>query len=365
MFELPSRSQEHREDTPRKPAPNYFSRREQMRLLVLVGSLMLVFILMIEAGKPKNWAWLWGLNNNDGLANAERIEKDIDTRIPPSPNPETNLDPDVFISPADEPPTEDPDQAEEDGFFPGVKPNLLATVRDDMLLLSAESDAWYHLLAVLKDADEADLEGASQGRVGFVQLFEQAKEYRGHLVTIRGVVRSAKYESDIPKNSYDIDGYWIMCLSPAGSPTYPILVYSLDMPDGFPESVDMKEKVEFTGFSYKRKAYQAKGHGGAGETRTAPLVLAKIGQWTPPAPEETPKAKLWMVVVSVCGTALLAIGIAMFVYIRSGEVSETAEQYSTLGKAKPGELEALEKTELGPDVGEQLGKISSKDNDVV
>jgi hypothetical protein len=44
----------------RRPPPNYFSRGVQMRLLTLVGMFMLVVLLMVEAGKPKNWQWMFG-----------------------------------------------------------------------------------------------------------------------------------------------------------------------------------------------------------------------------------------------------------------------------------------------------------------
>jgi hypothetical protein len=229
-----------------------------------------------------------------------------------------------------------------------------------MLLRPAEADAWYHLWAVLEDAKEEDLEEASLGRVGFVELFEQAKEYRGRLVTVRGDVRRASYQ-EAYDNDYGVEGYWVCWLQPSGGPTSPIIVYSLEMPDGFPAGEDLREEVTFTGFSYKRKAYQARGRGGGGETRTAPLVMAKIGQWTPPPDEEAPAANPWMVIAAIVGAAMLAAGIAMFVYMRSSSVSDTAEHYSSLGKAKPDELAALEQTDLGPDVHEKLDRMAAEE----
>ncbi|MBN2216992.1 MAG: hypothetical protein JW719_06420, partial [Pirellulales bacterium] len=46
-----------RSHPPDKPR-DYFSRREQWRLLLLVMSLGLVFIFMNEARKPERWRWL-------------------------------------------------------------------------------------------------------------------------------------------------------------------------------------------------------------------------------------------------------------------------------------------------------------------
>ena len=48
MFQSSSRSSKRGQANSPKAPPNYLSRREQMRLLVLVGSLMLVIILMIK-----------------------------------------------------------------------------------------------------------------------------------------------------------------------------------------------------------------------------------------------------------------------------------------------------------------------------
>ncbi|MCA9269266.1 MAG: hypothetical protein KDA41_12380 [Planctomycetales bacterium] len=42
------------------PARNYLSRREQLRLLLLVGTLMLILVAMFEARKPERWFWLTG-----------------------------------------------------------------------------------------------------------------------------------------------------------------------------------------------------------------------------------------------------------------------------------------------------------------
>jgi hypothetical protein len=329
-----------------------------MRLLVLVGSLMLVIILMFEAAKPKNWEWLWA-QQPQGLTDAEIANEEIDTRLAPAGDPERSLELDEFIAELPEASAGDDEQDGQDGYFPGVKPKLLATVRDDMLLIPSEQDAWYHLCAVLKNADAEELEKASLGRKGFVQLYEQPKEYRGRLVTIRGEVRQAEQFEANP-NNYGIEAFWKITLRPAGGPNSPILVYSLDMPTGFPSGKDLREEVTFTGFSYKRVAYQAEGETSGGETRTAPLLVAKIGQWTPPPEAKSRSATAWAVLTAVIGAALLAAGIAMFVYLRSVAVEDVTEQYHATARAEQGELAGLEKTDLGPGVNEKLNQIAAE-----
>jgi hypothetical protein len=329
-----------------------------MRLLVLVGSLMLVIILMFEAAKPKNWEWLWA-RQPEGLTDAEIANKEIDTRLAPSAEPERSLDVDEFIS---ELPGAVPEDGEQDGqydYFPGVKPKLLATVRDDMLLIPAESDAFYHLCAVLRSAEVEELEEASLGRKGFVQLYEQPREYRGRVVTIRGEARQA-HQFEAHPNDYGIETLWKITLRPAGGPNSPILVYSVDMPAGFPSGENLREEVTFTGFSYKRAAYQAAGETAGGETRTAPLLVAKTAQWTPPPAVRSPSAAVWAILSAVLGAALLAAGIAMFVYLRSVSVANVTVQYHASARAERRELEGLANTDLGPGVNEKLNQIAAE-----
>jgi hypothetical protein len=71
------------DDKPRRP-PNYFSRGVQLRLLMLLGSLMLVGWMMNEARKPKNWQWMFvnqGKQNGENTTPADNGPKNIDTRL--------------------------------------------------------------------------------------------------------------------------------------------------------------------------------------------------------------------------------------------------------------------------------------------
>lgn len=45
-----------------RPPPNYFSRRVQIKILMLVFLFFGILFLMSEARNPKNWEWMWQLN---------------------------------------------------------------------------------------------------------------------------------------------------------------------------------------------------------------------------------------------------------------------------------------------------------------
>ncbi|MCA9147159.1 MAG: hypothetical protein KDB05_30490 [Planctomycetales bacterium] len=97
------------EDRPRRAAPpNYFSRSTQVRVLMMVFSLMLVIVLMLEARKAENWEWMWA-GTKIRVVTTMPVD-DIDTLLPPEPTrPEdppgtvyaSQSDPDSSTTPTD------------------------------------------------------------------------------------------------------------------------------------------------------------------------------------------------------------------------------------------------------------------------
>lgn len=85
---MPSRP-ETSDRSNRRPPPNYFSRRVQVRLLLLVGCFMLVIILMEEARDPRHYEWMWGDQLPTETSAQEAEPGDVDTKLadtPPPPN---------------------------------------------------------------------------------------------------------------------------------------------------------------------------------------------------------------------------------------------------------------------------------------
>lgn len=193
---------------------------------------------------------------------------------------------------------------------------FLDSIRDNTVFRMAEKDAWFRLFEQLSERDLAGLRKASTGYVGFLQLYKQPTEYRGKLVTVSGAVRMGYYR-EAPKNFYGIDGYYVFWLKPAGAKS-PIVVYSLEIPAGFPDVAKLEkegerphldEQVEFTGFFFKRWAYRAQD-----DTRLAPLILAKCPRWERP-PETKATANqppsVWFWTALFGGTGVFGIGLAL------------------------------------------------------
>ncbi len=240
----------------------------------------------------------------------------------------------------------------------------IGAIRDDTVVSRpAEANAWFRMLEDLQQTDQQALAELEVPRVGFRQLFKQPDEYRGRLVRIRGEAKRA-YHLQAPGNIAGIEGYYKFIVFPAGGPSSPVMVYALELPEGFPEVKDLdvdKEvtdfdemSVEFTGYFFKRTAYQA-GDG----TRVAPLILAKQPTWTPKVAEgDPPLPNLWLLGTAVIGMALLGTGIAAFVMARHG--ATPAQQYAATSRAKPQQFAALQDEELAPPPDEELRRLESE-----
>jgi hypothetical protein len=188
--------------------------------------------------------------------------------------------------------------------FPGVRDDYLGEVRDDTVFRGAEKDAWFHLLAILDQTSAQELEQASEGQVGYLQLDQQPASYRGRLVTISGIVRSAK-QIAAPENSYGIDDYYQLWLQPDRSAADLVVVYCLDVPQGFPLGGELDVPGAITGFFFKRWVYQARGG-----ILTAPLILARTVDWQPPpaASPATPGEPSAQLLVFAALLALVVFG---------------------------------------------------------
>jgi hypothetical protein len=196
---------------------------------------------------------------------------------------------------------------------------FLDEIRDNTVFRPGEKDAWFRMLERLKAANNDELQAASLGQVGYLQLYRQPNDYRGKLVSVKGEIRLGHYRR-APENFYGIEGYYIFWLKPAGSNS-PIVVYCLGVPEQFPDVVaieregekpELDEEAEFTGFFFKRWAYRAEDG-----TRLTPLLLAKSPRWQAPVQAEhasrsLPDSSTWILMIS--GALIFGIGVAYFVY---------------------------------------------------
>jgi hypothetical protein len=296
---------------------NYLARSEQRRLLVwvlVIGVPVILIVRMAESRRSEP--------NDVSVAS-------VNTRIYPRQPADV---PDAFVS---LPPRDDRAEDGTGAYFRGVKPDYLRAVRDDTWHRDSERDAWFNLLEVLREADPQQLEAASLGPIAFVQIFQQPEYYRGKLVTIEGKVHRAHRLFAFP-NDQGIEGYWQLWIEPVGGPAEPVVVYALELPEGFPTGMDVQEPVRVTGFFYKRWAY-----GAADGIRTAPLLLVRTVQWQQVDPTARPmfdtQLSIVVMVSIVGGLGLLAV---------YSWLNRAAPEVRREPVASPENLRALEREEV-------------------
>lgn len=275
------------------PPRNYLARREQGRLFVLVMVLMTVVWVAIEARNPQHYRWIW----DRGQVNA-RVGEEVDTRARLS----ASVPDDTFTLPR---PGESLDEKGQ-GITGPLTESDLASVRDDEPFRSGEQVAWFKLFRQLQETGAAALHEQSTGPATFVQLYRQPREYRGELISLAGTLRRSEQVA-ATKNDLGIESYYRTWLFPRDSASNPIVVYTLTVPDGFPEGMTIDEQVELDGFFFKRWPYAA-----SDTVRSAPVVLAKSLRWIIPEPaESTPPISATTIVVLA---ALTAFCVAIFVW---------------------------------------------------
>lgn len=283
---------------------NFLDRREQWRLLALVLALGLVVVVMNEVRRPETEALL------ARVFSGERVLRDAEPPVSDAGiaalvsqrNDDRPVD--AFRTPS----VGGAVAVADDRYYPGVRPELLDAIRDNTVFRNAETDAWFHLWEILQSSTPQDLAGAASGEVGYVEMVEQPKAYRGRLVTVRGTAR--RVETLQPaENGLGLERFYVLTLRPAGSQIWPIRVYCLELPSEFPRAGDVSAEIAATGFFFKNWSYRWQGGMGL-----APVVLARGIKWLDrPTPTVDAEREMPSLFVVTTVAAALALGLVGFV----------------------------------------------------
>jgi hypothetical protein len=146
-------------------------------------------------------------------------------------------------------------------------------------------------------------------------------------------VRSAK-RVEAPPNGFGIKQYYQLWLQPERLAPALVVVYALELPDGFPLGSELDAACTTTGFSFKRWAYHSQGG-----IRTVPLMLTRTVDWQPP-PAPPPEVPLGEQMIWSLMTALIVAVLIVAIFVarqRSGrEGRPTAARQAAIG-ASPGD----------------------------
>ena len=223
--------------------PNYLGRSLQWRLLALVLGLGMTVFLLNGVRRPQTVRFL---DRVFVPAVEEPRISDGQIRELVRPLSMDSKPQNTFRMP----PSGGARQATSSEYFQGVQPQLLESIRDNTYFRSMETEAWFHLLDILQQSLPEELAGASQGEVGYVQMVQQPHVYRGQIVTVGGMVRRVEVV-EVPENDIDLQKYYLLTMRPAGRQIWPIRIYCLELPDGFPLGEDVSANVIVHGFFFK------------------------------------------------------------------------------------------------------------------
>lgn len=266
----------------RESPRNWLERAEQRRLWITWMPAALVVLLLAGWLERK----LWG-------PAASPSAPQVDTRLAGGPVVRT-VDDAVTIEGAGEAGHAAGGLPDDDDAELAAPRELLAAVRDDTVFRSADGPAWFAIWGRLADEGASGRSTPRGMKVGFGQLFEQPRSFRGRRVRFAGRMRRLQ-EVEAPANDLGITRTWQAWVEPAGGPPSPIVVYFLSVPPGTPTGLRVDEPVIVDGVFFKRWAYQA-----SDAIRLAPLVMAR-------APIRPPRIERGRGESTIVGWALLSI----------------------------------------------------------
>jgi hypothetical protein len=162
----------------------------------------------------------------------------------------------------------------------------MSAVRDNTFFRAEENPAWFAILDKLRQTNSEELNRGAAGEVAYAQFLDQPDDYRGKVVTIRGTAMREE-TLDVPANGIGLQTYHRLVIRPTGGGVWPIIVYSLELPDQFPRGSDLREEVEVRGIFFKNWSYSWKEGLGL-----APVILAKTVDWQPVTVVKPPRTEI-------------------------------------------------------------------------
>ena len=157
---------------------------------------------------------------------------------------------------------------------PPLDEKLWGPVKDNAIFLPAEQPAWFALLQQARELSPAELAKQSVANVAYAQLVNQPDAYRGRSVQVAGrILREST--KPVAKNDFGIVELHQLILAPRGGGQWPIVIYAIELPPGFPRGDDLSEDVVVDGLFFKNWSFPYDGGMGL-----APVLVTPTIAWT-------------------------------------------------------------------------------------
>ena len=237
----------------------------------------------------------------------------------------------------------------------------LSRVQDHSVFRTRENAAWFRIMELLQNMDQSTLARGSHGQVGYLQLSEQSDFYRGKLVRLRGTAKRG-YRVTAPMNPLGIQEYSVLYVQPLDTDS-PVVLFCLETPAGFPrlasrdkdgQITELNQPLAVTGYYFKSWVYLAEV-----DAVSAPLLLTRSPEITraisaSPAVQQPPSGM--SVLLTLCGTAMLSIMVALLVAIRT---RRRGPSRSAVSSEVGDSLAAIPEDQVLPSIRESLTSLSA------
>jgi hypothetical protein len=192
-----------------------------------------------------------------------------------------------------------------------VNADHLSLIKDNTYFRAEENPAWFALWKSVRDGEAVSKVSASV--VSYAQLLDQPDIYRGKLVTVHGTAMREEL-LDAPANEIGLEGYRRLIVQPEGGGNWPIVVYTLELPEKFPRGDSIRAEVSATGYFFKNWSYSWRDGLGL-----APVIMTKSISWTPviTSRKSTAKVSARTTATVIAVAAGLAVLVGYFAWQQS------------------------------------------------
>jgi hypothetical protein len=366
-----------------RPTP-WLNRRDQYRMLAMVGLLCLVMMAIQLAALPSSWYWL--LPPEPAAATAEPSApqvplEELDFRVKQEPH--ERLPPDVFRAVADDVPADssvdaDADQAADESpptpisgddetaaapvtDDPTIPPEILSGIEDNTVgVRRAELDAYHQMLTKVRELPYEERRKHALGDVAFTVIMLQPEDYRGRLVGITGQLHRLS-EYPVMKNDAGIDRLYEGWVFTEESGNNPWRFVCTSLPEGLHlASLSLPRRVRVEGYFFKRMGYASEGGQHVAPTllaRSFELFAVPVGN----APQIQSQMRSWM--LAAIGVMIVVLGATFWWFAVSDRryaKSRLHELAVSRLDADPQALELLKEVNL-PDPSRPFAEHSEGD----
>jgi hypothetical protein len=246
----------------RSRRPQYNGVKERRRIIAAILSLAVVLIAISEARRPENWKWL-----APGPSDADRQATSRTEPVPDALAPDQVRivsTPETQVSRAGLREQHQPEQASL-----RIPAEYLDAVEESRVGVRAtELPAYFAMLSTARDANPRELSASARRDLPFLSLMNDPAEHRGEVIWIEGELRRVERLEAGPNDKGFEQLYEGWLFTDEAGRTNPYRIVVSELPDGFPQGTEVRERVRLPAYFFKRYTY-ATAHG----QHSAPMLI--------------------------------------------------------------------------------------------